>query len=492
MIKKFKQIVLLLLFTTLLSSINLIYSMKEDEDKDNEYSELRKKIQELKTVRDFNKLDRNQLLSFLSMQRGTIPPQTLMNSFGINLCSIKNRDKNQKNVLAGIIFANMEQEVNDNTEKLKNQEAENENYKLFDSFFENLKQRPKDKDDFFNNLNSGLAYELYTSTFFLQYALDALTEKDVEQRRLESVVTEGRNWHYLKAFVKSSIKWTGCGVSFYLTVKTVSGLLSRFTAAYFDRLKGNKTFAAALEQVKSNDNLKNIILSKEAKDFLQKLIELNKNGMPNHIFLIGAPGTGKTLIGRALGNELKKSVYLITKDMLQIGGKTAENLKYLFEKLGQQNCILIFDEFDSIIKDPSLRTSLQSYLDGVKSMKATIIGTSNIDKISMLRDFPAMIRPGRFIMKEIGLPNGEETKKLIELYSSINKISFKEEDFNSIFKLLEHKSGATINQILKALAAKFKINPNSKVAKEINLSDLEEILNFYENITFQVPENTVA
>ncbi|KYG71209.1 AAA family ATPase [Roseivirga spongicola] len=75
---------------------------------------------------------------------------------------------------------------------------------------------------------------------------------------------------------------------------------------------------------------------------------------PRHTLLtIGAPGNGKTSLAEAIAHELMVPFYIVRYDGI-IGsylGETASRLKKLFDFIKTQECVLFFDEFDSIGKE---------------------------------------------------------------------------------------------------------------------------------------------
>src|SRR5262249_45938855 len=75
---------------------------------------------------------------------------------------------------------------------------------------------------------------------------------------------------------------------------------------------------------------------------------------PRHrVLLVGAPGTGKTSLAEALATELMLPLVSVRYDAI-IGsylGETASRLSTLFDQIRMQNCLLFFDEFDTIGKE---------------------------------------------------------------------------------------------------------------------------------------------
>lgn len=112
---------------------------------------------------------------------------------------------------------------------------------------------------------------------------------------------------------------------------------------------------------KSKVSLKDIILSKRNKSIFDELIINYQNkeifneqelDSENKVLLYGPPGTGKTLACYTLGGELGLPILHVHLDALISSylGETGKNIKHIFEKAKNQDCILFLDEFDSIAK----------------------------------------------------------------------------------------------------------------------------------------------
>ncbi|ELQ75426.1 AAA+-type ATPase, partial [Trachipleistophora hominis] len=157
------------------------------------------------------------------------------------------------------------------------------------------------------------------------------------------------------------------------------------------------------------------------------------------IMLYGPPGTGKTLIARQIGRLLNAREPKIVNGpevLNKYVGQSEENIRELFKdaekewrKKGSASHlhIIIFDEIDAVCKKRSENSSitdqvvnqLLSKMDGVESLNnILVIGMTNrMDLID-----PALLRPGRFeIHVEIGLPNLEDRKEILEIHTAALK-----------------------------------------------------------------------
>jgi len=109
-------------------------------------------------------------------------------------------------------------------------------------------------------------------------------------------------------------------------------------------------------------NFEDLILNEQMLKICGELIEeqhraelLRSYGLEprNRILLVGSPGNGKTSLAEALAANLMYPFFVIRYENL-IGsylGETASRLKKVFEYVKTRNCVLFFDEFDTIGKE---------------------------------------------------------------------------------------------------------------------------------------------
>ena len=144
------------------------------------------------------------------------------------------------------------------------------------------------------------------------------------------------------------------------------------------------------------------------------------------ILFYGEPGTGKTLIAKAVANETNAHFIPISGPELlsKWYGETESNLRDIFEEARElQPSIIFFDEIDSMTQvrtgaegahvDSRIVNQLLSLMDGMETYdNVTVLASTNRPE---LLD-PALLRPGRFDYKiEIKIPDAAGCLRILEI-----------------------------------------------------------------------------
>ena len=180
---------------------------------------------------------------------------------------------------------------------------------------------------------------------------------------------------------------------------------------------------------------------------------------PKGALLYGAPGTGKTLLAKAVAHETEATfIRIIGSELVQkFIGEGARLVREIFNLAKQKApTILFIDELDAIgsqrLKIATSgdrevqRTLMQllSELDGFEERgDVKIIGATN--RIDILD--PALLRPGRFDrMIDFPIPDEEARKAIFKIHT--RKLNIEEKvDFNRLVNLTEGATGADIKAI---------------------------------------------
>ena len=204
------------------------------------------------------------------------------------------------------------------------------------------------------------------------------------------------------------------------------------------------------------------------------------------ILLYGAPGTGKTMIAKAIANEIDAEFYSIKCSDIASKwyGESARNIKKLFDKArSHERSIIFFDEFDSLGSNRDhgnynsvnmVVSELLSQIDGFESKKNTVLLIASTNKPWNIDS--ALLRSGRFNKKiYIGLP--DKTSRINLLIHELKDSPLSKVDFESISEKTEGYSSADIVELCnetKDIAIKRSIQMNQ--ISPINQKDLIKAL----------------
>ena len=206
---------------------------------------------------------------------------------------------------------------------------------------------------------------------------------------------------------------------------------------------------------------------------------------PKGVLLHGAPGTGKTLLAKAVANETNSHFILINgpEIMSKYYGQSEENLRKRFEEAEKNAPSIVFiDEIDAIaskreeIKGEVERrvvAQLLALMDGLKSRgKVVVIAATNVPNILD----PALRRPGRFDREiEIGVPGKEGRLNILKIHTR-NMPLGKKVNLKELANITHGFVGADLAALAKeaAMIVLRKIFPDLKLQEEEPIS--KEIL----------------
>lgn len=211
----------------------------------------------------------------------------------------------------------------------------------------------------------------------------------------------------------------------------------------------------------------------EIRDFFLSNEKYEQVGarIPRGILLVGQAGCGKTMLVKALINEINiKSLVYNNTDSGNIA-----YLRNLFNKARESSpCLIFIDELDKLInsnssrdKDSPFLRELLVQLDGFdENNKIIVIATAN----TTLEFVPSLLRSGRFDrIINIRFPNQEERKNILVHYAKDKNISTKV-NFDVFANMTSGLTGADLSNILND-ASLISIRQNKKEIgnSEINL-----------------------
>ncbi|MHA1334661.1 MAG: CDC48 family AAA ATPase [Promethearchaeota archaeon] len=178
---------------------------------------------------------------------------------------------------------------------------------------------------------------------------------------------------------------------------------------------------------------------------------------PNGILLYGPPGSGKTLIARALAHECEINFISIKgpEILSKWVGESEKAIREIFRKARAATpCIIFFDEIDAIAgirgnntvskTGENVVSQLLTEMDGLEELKGVILlaATNRPDILD-----PALLRSGRFGRHiEVPLPTPEERKEILKIHLRNKPIS-KDFDIDKFAHTLNGFSGADIKAL---------------------------------------------
>ena len=223
----------------------------------------------------------------------------------------------------------------------------------------------------------------------------------------------------------------------------------------------------------------------EIVDFLKKPEKFTKMGakIPRGVLLYGKPGTGKTLIAKAIAGEANVPfISMSGSEFIEMfAGLGASRVRKLFEKARKMApCIVFIDEIDAIgarrtsnsgaeTENNQTLNQLLVEMDGFSS-EETIIVLAATNRPEMLDK--ALLRPGRFDRRvTIPAPDLKGRLAILKIHGKDKKIS-EEVNLESIAEDTAGFTGAELANILNEAAIIATINEH----EEIENSDIEEAI----------------
>lgn len=210
----------------------------------------------------------------------------------------------------------------------------------------------------------------------------------------------------------------------------------------------------------------------EAKENLTEIVEYLHNpekykeigaSMPKGILLVGPPGTGKTMLAKAVAGEANVPFFSMSGSEFveMFVGMGASKVRDLFSQAKEKApCIVFIDEIDAIGKkrdgqiggnDEREQTlnQLLTEMDGFEGNNGVIIlaATNRPDSLD-----PALLRPGRFDRRvPVELPDLKGREDILKVHAKKVKIG-DNVDFNKIARMASGASGAELANIVNEAA----------------------------------------
>ena len=249
---------------------------------------------------------------------------------------------------------------------------------------------------------------------------------------------------------------------------------------------GAKVYVKSLEGIKFED----VAGEDEAKENLTEIVDYLHDpskykdigaSMPKGILLVGPPGTGKTMLAKAVAGEANVPFFSMSGSEFveMFVGMGASKVRDLFKQAKEKApCIVFIDEIDAIGKrrdgqiggnDEREQTlnQLLTEMDGFEGNSGVMIlaATNRPDALD-----PALTRPGRFDRRvPVELPDLKGREEILKVHAKKIKIA-DDVDFKLIARMASGASGAELANIINEAALRAVRDKR----KFVNQSDLEE------------------
>lgn len=251
--------------------------------------------------------------------------------------------------------------------------------------------------------------------------------------------------------------------------------------------------------VKSSDGIRfsDVAGEEEAKENLQEIVEYLHNPkkyadigakMPKGILLVGPPGTGKTMLAKAVAGEANVPFFSISGSEFveMFVGMGASKVRDLFKQAKEKApCIVFIDEIDAIGQKRTAGSAyggndereqtlnqLLTEMDGFEDNLGVIIlaATNRPESLD-----PALTRPGRFDRRvPVELPDLQGRIDILKVHAKKIKIA-DDIDFDKIARMAAGASGAELANIVNEAALR-AVREGRKYANEADMEESIEVV----------------
>lgn len=250
--------------------------------------------------------------------------------------------------------------------------------------------------------------------------------------------------------------------------------------------------------VKSSEGIRfaDVAGEDEAKENLQEIVDYLHNpskykeigaSMPKGVLLVGPPGTGKTMLAKAVAGESNVPFFSMSGSEFveMFVGMGASKVRDLFKQAKEKApCIVFIDEIDAIGQkrnagnfggnDEREQTlnQLLTEMDGFEDNSGVVIlaATNRPESLD-----PALTRPGRFDRRvPVELPDLKGREEILKVHARKVKVAH-DVDFNKIARMASGASGAELANIVNEAALR-AVRDGRKFATQADLEESIEVV----------------
>ncbi len=293
-------------------------------------------------------------------------------------------------------------------------------------------------------------------------------------------------WSFLLTFVLPILIFVGLGQ--YMSKKLMEQAGGKNSMAFGMGKSNVKVYVQSTKGIKFSD----VAGEDEAKESLTEVVDYLHNpkkyteagaSMPKGILLVGPPGTGKTMLAKAVAGEANVPFFSISGSEFveMFVGMGASKVRDLFKQAKEKApCIVFIDEIDAIGQKRSSGSGygandereqtlnqLLTEMDGFEENTGVIIlaATNRPESLD-----PALTRPGRFDRRvPVELPDLAGREAILRVHAKKIKTA-DNVDLHTIARMASGASGAELANIINEAALRAVRNGRTIVTE----SDLEE------------------
>jgi cell division protease FtsH len=318
-----------------------------------------------------------------------------------------------------------------------------------------------------------------------------ITEEELNKIKIE--VSEGGGfWYWVLNLSPFLFPILFIGVFFWLMTRQVKG--AGMQAFSFGQSRARMTDP---DDQKQRVTFKDVAGCKEAKEELSEIVDFLKNPkkffeigarIPKGILLMGAPGTGKTLLARAVAGEAGVAFFSISGSefvemFVGVGASRVRDLFQIAKKAAP--AIIFMDEIDAVgrvrgggtgggndEREQTLNQILVE-MDGFEPTEKVIVmaATNRPDVLD-----PALLRPGRFDRRvTIDLPDRSDREEILKIHSRSKPLA-EDVDLKLIAERTPGFSGADLYSLMNEGAILAARENRNKISQFDLIRSIEKVM----------------
>lgn len=295
---------------------------------------------------------------------------------------------------------------------------------------------------------------------------------------------------FLVSFVLPMVIFIGLGQ--YMNKKIMQQIGGKNSMSFGMGKSNAKVYVQSTDGIHFSD----VAGEEEAKESLAEIVDYLHNpkkytdvgaSMPKGLLLVGPPGTGKTMLAKAVAGEANVPFFSISGSEFveMFVGMGASKVRDLFKQAKEKApCIVFIDEIDAIGQKRNTNgmggndereqtlNQLLTEMDGFEGNNGVIIlaATNRPESLD-----PALTRPGRFDRRvPVELPDLKGREEILKVHARKIKVA-SDVDFHTIARMASGTSGAELANIINEAALR-TVRQNRTVVTQADLEESIEVV----------------